>query len=251
LGDWIFGLQNATALGFIDLSVGASAAAAARLGVIPEQLLSHGFREPSVIPAWPNAIEALLQAGQTDRAADLVSVYLELAEEFNCPWARATGRRCNGLLAAARGDLPAAEAMLREAADTHADVVSPFERARTLMALGTVLRRQRLRREAREILGQAGQAFASLGAIVWADHAREEAARIRGRQSDLPGLSVTELSVARMVADGHTNREIAAALFMAERTVEANLSRIYAKLGIRSRTDLTRWMADRPKSPAQ
>ena len=250
MGDWIFRLQNATALGFVDLSVGAADAAADRLGGIPSELLAHGFREPSVIPAWPNAIEALLQAGRTVEAEDLVPTYLELAEEFDCPWARATGRRCNGLLAAARGNLPDAEAILREAADTHADLVSPFERARTLLALGSVLRRRRQRREAREVLGEARQTFASLGATGWAERARQEAARIRGRQSDLPGLSVTELSVARMVADGHTNREVAAALFMAERTVEANLSRIYAKLGIRSRTELTRWMDKQPEGSA-
>ena len=250
MGDWIFRLQNSTALGFVDLSVGAANAAADRLGGIPSELLAHGFREPSVIPAWPNAIEALLQAGRTVEAEDLVPTYLQLAEEFDCPWARATGRRCNGLLAAARGNLPDAEAILREAADTHADLVSPFERARTLLALGSVMRRRRLRREAREILGEAWQTFASLGATGWAERARQEGARIRGRQSDLAGLSVTELSVARMVADGHTNREVAAALFMAERTVEANLSRIYAKLGIRSRTELTRWMDKQPEGSA-
>jgi DNA-binding CsgD family transcriptional regulator len=250
LGDWIFRLQNATALGFIDLSTGASEAAADRLGGIPRELLAHGFREPSVIPAWPNAIEALLQAGRVREAEDLVPTYLELAGEFDCPWARATGKRCEGLLAAARGDLPTAEATLREAADTHADLVSPFERARTLLALGSVLRRQRLRREARDVIGEAQQTFASLGATGWAERARQEAARIRGRQSDLPGLSVTELSVARIVADGHTNREVAAVLFMAERTVEANLTSIYAKLGIRSRTELTRWMDKRPESAA-
>jgi DNA-binding CsgD family transcriptional regulator len=243
LDDWVFRLQTSTVLGFTDLSIGDADAAAARLGDIPRQLLSHGFREPSVIPVWPNAIEALLLAGQIDRAADLLPVYMELAEDFGCPWARATGSRCKGLLAAAQGELAEAEPELRAAVDTHRDLVSPFERARTLMALGTVLRRQRQRREARAVLGEAREIFSSLGAVGWAEHAQHELARIGGREGELPGLSVTELSVARLVAEGHTNREVAAALFVAERTVEANLSRIYAKLEIRSRTELTRWIA--------
>jgi DNA-binding NarL/FixJ family response regulator len=90
------------------------------------------------------------------------------------------------------------------------------------------------------MLVQVEAAFRAMGAQLLATRAASEAARIGGRRPGRPGMSVTEEQVAQLVAAGRTNREVAAALFVTERTVESNLSHIYAKLGVRSRTELTR-----------
>ena len=114
----------------------------------------------------------------------------------------------------------------------------PFGQARALLALGVARRRARQKRGARAIdAAQAG--FEELGAVRWAARARAEAGRIGGRTAS-EGLTAAERRVAALVAEGRTNAEVAAALFLADRTVASHLTRIYAKLGVRSRTELAR-----------
>jgi DNA-binding NarL/FixJ family response regulator len=115
----------------------------------------------------------------------------------------------------------------------------PFELARSRVVLGEVQRRAKQRKAARETLDLAIAGFEALGAHLWVDRARAEQARIGGRTT-IEGLSETELRVAQLVAEGRSNKEVAAALFVSVRAVEANLSRVYAKLGIESRTELAR-----------
>jgi DNA-binding CsgD family transcriptional regulator len=145
--------------------------------------------------------------------------------------------RCRGLIAAARGELSKALGLLEEAADRHEAAGDPFGRVRALLALGVVRRRARQKRSARATLEAALAGFEALGAASWAATARAELARIGGR-GRIEGLSPSELSVAALVAEGRTNREIASTLFLSERTVASHLTHIYAKLGIRSRTEL-------------
>ena len=114
----------------------------------------------------------------------------------------------------------------------------PFERGRTLLCLGTVRRQAQQRKAAREALEEALAIFEELGARLWAEKARAELARISGRRTTSDELTGTERRVAELAASGHTNKEIAAELFMGVSTVEAHLSRIYRKLGLRSRTEL-------------
>ena len=98
-------------------------------------------------------------------------------------------------------------------------------------------RRIRQKRAAREVIAEAVAIFEECGAEGWAEKARSELWRIGGRRRE-EGLTPAEQRVAALVAEGRTNREVAAALFLGERTVEAHLSHIYAKLGVRSRTEL-------------
>jgi DNA-binding CsgD family transcriptional regulator len=114
----------------------------------------------------------------------------------------------------------------------------PFERARTLLALGMVRRRGKQKRAAREALEQAAAVFDRLGARLWAARTTAELARIGGRASSVGALTPTERRVAELVADGHTNREVADRLFLSTKTVAAHLTSVYAKLGVRSRTEL-------------
>jgi DNA-binding NarL/FixJ family response regulator len=120
-------------------------------------------------------------------------------------------------------------------------VPQPFDRARTLLALGTVQRRAKRRGDARTTLESALAVFEELGAALWAERARAEIARLGGRRArDRGELTGTEQQIAELAADGRSNREIAGELFVSERTVEANLTRAYRKLGVRSRTELAR-----------
>ncbi len=152
------------------------------------------------------------------------------------------GARGRGLLAAARGDLVGGIDALEESLVHHERLQNPFELARTLLVLGSVLRRDRKKRDAREALERSLEGFESLGAPLWAERARSELSRIGGRAPSSTGLTPTERRMAELVADGATNTEVAAALFVSLKTVEWNLSRIYAKLGVRSRTELARWL---------
>jgi DNA-binding CsgD family transcriptional regulator len=146
--------------------------------------------------------------------------------------------RCRGLLAAGKGDLASAEKALDEAADGYGRASRDYELGRTLLMLGSVRRRRKQKRLAREALGLALDHFEGLGNASWAERATEELSRISGRRPSEGQLTPAERRVARLAAAGRTNREIADVLFMSVRTVEGHLSRIYAKLGIRSRIDL-------------
>ena len=139
---------------------------------------------------------------------------------------------------AARGDLAGASASGDEAVRVHDRLPLPFELGRTLLVRGTVERRAKRKREARDTLTKALEIFDGLGATLWADTARAELARIGGRAPSSLELTPTEEEVAALVAAGSTNREAADALFISIHTVEANLKRIYRKLGVRSRTEL-------------
>ena len=118
----------------------------------------------------------------------------------------------------------------------------PFDVARTVLILGQSQRRMKRKRAARESLQEALQIFEGLGAPVWADRSRAELGRIGGRAPSPLELTPTEREVAELVASGRSNREVAEALFMTVNTVEANLSRIYRKMGVRSRTELSATM---------
>lgn len=116
----------------------------------------------------------------------------------------------------------------------------PFELSRTLLVLGAAQRRAMQRRAARESLSEALGIFESLGAPLWADKARAELGRIGGRAPANGALTPAERRIAELLARGLTNREVAAELILAVHTVEATLTRIYGKLGVRSRSELAR-----------
>ena len=146
--------------------------------------------------------------------------------------------RCRGLLAAQAGDLDAALAAYEEALQWHARSELPLDRGRTLLALGATQRRAKRRREARSTLEEALGVFEGIGAALWAERARAELARISGRAATPGALTPAEERVAALVAEGKTNREVAAALFLSDRTVEGHLTHVFGKLGIRHRSEV-------------
>jgi DNA-binding NarL/FixJ family response regulator len=144
----------------------------------------------------------------------------------------------HALLAAARGDLDEALVYMELALERHEQLPMPFEYARTLLVRGVIERRMRRRRRAQESFAQALQIFEQIGARLWAERARTELGRLGLRRKSGDDLTEGERRVAELAARGFTNRTVAATLSISPKTVEANLSRVYQKLGIKSRAEL-------------
>jgi DNA-binding CsgD family transcriptional regulator len=194
--------------------------------------------------------EALLELGRVDEAVRVVDVWEEDAVRRGRDWVLAHVTRCRGLIAAAQGEVDRADALLQQAVAQHETAGDAFGRARALLALGVVRRRRRQKRAARDAIEAALAGFQQLGAADWIDKARAELGRIGGRVRE-EGLTAAERRVADLVAEGRTNKEVAAALFLGERTVETHLSHIYAKVGVRSRAELARVYRPASESPEQ
>jgi DNA-binding CsgD family transcriptional regulator len=239
-------ILNLSVLGFVELSRGNHAEAHRYLAKAIELKESMGVQEPAYFRIVPDDVEALVALGQLDAAAALLGPFEQKGRQLDRAWAMATGGRCRALLSAVRGDLPAALAAADEALREHDRLPLPFELGRTLLVKGAVERRGKRKREARDTLTRALEVFERLAAPLWAEKARAELARIGGRAPAPLGLTPTEGRVAELVAAGSTNREVADALFVSVHTVEANLKRIYRKLGIRSRTELASRFPPRP-----
>jgi DNA-binding NarL/FixJ family response regulator len=141
-------------------------------------------------------------------------------------------------MAAARGELDPALNSLEAAVALHEQLPLPFDTARSLHVLGSVRRRAGRKREAREALERARGEYERLGASIWLEQVGLELGRIGGRAPSGNELTSSEERVAALAAEGRTNREVAAALFLSERTVESHLSHVYRKLGLRSRAEL-------------
>lgn len=240
LGDRLSAMHHRGVLGFLELSIGNTSAAHGQLDGMAGELEDLGIGEPGLYPFVPEEIEALLALGLVDRADALTEVLERRGIELDRPRLLATGARCRAYLLAATGDPKGALASLEAALRHHARIAVPLELGRTLLAKGQVLRRLKQKRTAREAFEEATRLFDSLPAPLWAARARAEIQRIGGRAPTPAGLTPTERKIAEQVAQGLSNREVAGAVFVSVRTVEDNLSRIYAKLGVRSRTGLAR-----------
>jgi DNA-binding CsgD family transcriptional regulator len=238
--DEIFWRQIEGALGFLELSLGNLAEADRHLRPLWPALVAMGFGDPAAWPVLPNEIEALVGLGELDTAETFLRELEERGRALDSPWALSQAARCRGLLMAAQGRLDDALPCFDAALDVHRRMPGAFERARTFLAQGRTLRRMKRRREARAALEAARAVFEDLGTPLWTEQTREALARIGGRGPAGDALTPTEQRVAALVAEGHSNREAAAELFVSVRTVEANLTRIYAKLGVRSRAELAR-----------
>jgi DNA-binding CsgD family transcriptional regulator len=213
-----------------------------------------GLGNPNAIPLAADLAEAHIRAGEHERAARVVDWLGERARATGLAWPTAVAARCRGLLA---DGLRAAEAAFDEAERAHRCRRMPFEQARTRLCHGEVLRRLRRPAAARLPLREARVAFESLGARPWARRATAElvaagdragqavrADRAAQLSARLDRLTPAEVQVARTICDGMNNAEAAAALFVSRKTVETHLTRVYRKLGVRSRSELVRALVD-------
>jgi DNA-binding CsgD family transcriptional regulator len=228
------------ALGVLELSLGNAGQASLHLGPLLAGALPGGIGEPDEVRFGPYSVEALISLGRVEDATNGIVHLQGLPRAPESPSLGAALERCRGLLAIGQGDAAAALSRLEHALNIHDRIPIPFERARTLLALGTAQRRAKQRAAARRSLEQALESFDRLGARLWTERTRDELARIGGRTPSRDALSATEQRVAALVAAGRTNSEVAAELFLTVHTVEKALTRIYAKLRIRSRTELAR-----------
>jgi DNA-binding CsgD family transcriptional regulator len=223
-------------LGLLELGLGRNNQAIAQLEILAKVYAAEGVGEPSLFQSTPNLIEAYVHAGRRADAGSTLALFDIEARNTQRTWALACSARCHGLL-----DQHDFDQRFQEALAWHARTPTPFERARTELCFGERLRRARRRGEARNNLHAALETFEQLGAQTWADRARAE---LRATGESVQGrpvaesLTLQELQVALKVAQGATNREVASDLFISPKTVEVHLSRVYSKLGFRSRTEL-------------
>lgn len=240
------------ALAFLDLGSGRYDAAATRLRALAASGPGHGHRAIRHL-ATPHYVEAAARTGDTRVARAAHADYDRWARAVGSPDDLALSARCRALLT------PGADALdhYRTALDLHAQGVRAVERARTELLFGSALRRLRRRTEARDRLHSALAAFDSFGAPHCAEAARAElralgapaATPARGGRRPTTDLTAQQLLVARMAADGATNREIAARLALSPRTIDHHLRGVFTRLGIRSRIELVRLLADGDDRP--
>jgi DNA-binding CsgD family transcriptional regulator len=229
-------LEARRALGIAALLAHEPKAASEHLRAVWEHTAREGVDEPGAFPVAPDLVGALAELGDRAEAAAVTDRLRDLAEEQEHPWGLAAARRCAAVLR-----LPdEAEALAQAAADFE-QLGLRGDAAHTLLALGRGLRRHRKWGGARDALERAAAVFDALDSPGWAEEARSELARVGARRPTPSGeLTPAERRVVELAADGSSNKEIAHALFITVRTVEAHLSNAYAKLGVRSRTQLAR-----------
>jgi len=206
------------------------------------QAKALGWGSPDARRWTDDYVEALLAIGRIEDGRRVLDAWEADAMRLGSARVLASVTRCRGMVGAAEGDVEGAASLLERAAEEHAAVGDPFGRARAQLFLGIVRRRARQKRLAREAIAEALAGFEELGAATWIEKARAELGSIAGRRR-ADGLTAAERRVAALVAEGRTNREVAAALFLAERTVAGHLTRVYTKLGVRSRAELVRRMS--------
>ena len=233
-------------LGFLDLSLENYEAAYEALLPAIERYRSLGV---PVIDQTFYAAEALAGLGRVEEGRALLERCDEAPGVMRFPRALSAAARAHGLLAAAEADLVAAEVALEDAVESSARCGSPLELGRSLLALGSVQRRGRKKQAARLTLARALEIFTDLGAEVWARQAQRELGRIGGRSAPRGELSATEAEIVDLVVAGHSNKQVAHALQLSSKTVEWNLSKIYRRLGVHSRTELA--AARRSGGPGQ
>jgi len=224
-------------LGFVALSLDDAQATHSYLGRLAEVASAVGLGEPGVVKFLPDEIEALAVLGEIDLARSLTRQLEAQGKSLERPWALATAARCRARLADVLGDLEGARVACEQALWAHEQLPMPFELGRTLLVKGCIERRAGHQPGARAALGRALGIFDQLGAPLWAEKARRECSKIAVR-TPADGLTKTECHVAALVAQGRTNREVAAAMFVTQNTVQTHLRHIFRKLGVRSRTEL-------------
>ena len=241
IGERRYAWQARAALGALELADGNAPAAAEELRAARELAGEIGMRDPALMASFVDEIEAAAEANLLDQAEEALAATRRLSSQPD--WSPPLLLRATAVVAARRGRLDEAASILeRDHAGTE---TLPLQQGRTLLALGSIQRRLRRRATARATLQEAAATFDQLDARLWADRACEELGRVGGRRVAAGELTPSEQRIADLVAEGKTNKEVAAALTLADRTVESALTQIYRKLEVRSRTELTRRLAAR------
>jgi DNA-binding CsgD family transcriptional regulator len=236
------------ALGLAAFGAGDLSDAAVKLQHAWDLGCRQGMNNPNVVPVAGDLAETLARVEEEELCTRILDWLDERARATGLAYPQAAACRARAILATNPEDAQRLFAASLAALDKVGPV--PFEQARTLLCSGEAMRRNHRPTDARVPLRRALAIFDGLGARPWAARARAELAasgvkdqrRLRAVAGprNLEELSPQELQVARIAARGQNNNEVAAALFVSRKTVEAHLTRVYRKLGIRSRTELAR-----------
>ncbi|HEU0236606.1 MAG TPA: AAA family ATPase [Candidatus Limnocylindrales bacterium] len=224
-------------LALIELFAGHDAAAADAYASARRIAQDTGLRHATVLRVLLAEAEAAASSGRAEQADSALAAFDDASGGSPPTW-------CVELLHRARAAVHAADGRLREAdlelsAALSIEASAPFDRARTLLAAGTLARRLREHNRARMELERALAAFTALGVPAWVERTRLELGRIPGRRAARGDeLTEAESRIAELVAAGRSNKEVAAALFLSVKTVEVTLTRVYGKVGVRSRAEL-------------
>jgi DNA-binding NarL/FixJ family response regulator len=232
-------------LGFVEFAAGDHQAADRALTHMRQLFDQIGIKDGLLDRTEPFHVELLVQLDQIDRAQATLALLEQRGQTFPRSWIDATLPRARAIVTAAQGDLAGALAAL-DTLDLEAASRLPFELGCACLTRGRIQRRAKQRRAAAAAFGEALETFERLDAPTWAEQARAELDIVGQRRRAPDELTATELRVAELAAGGLRNREIAKAAFMSEKTVEAHVTRVYRKFGIRSRAELGARMAARP-----
>jgi DNA-binding NarL/FixJ family response regulator len=241
LHDPLIGGLPVVVLASIALWTGEPAAAHELLHPVRESFIAKGFGFLGALslPLWSCDAEALTACGRLDEAQKIIGDLLERSNTTENPNAIAIAERCRGLLLAARGEISGAIEAMDAALAAHAHRTLRPELARTLLEKGALQRRAKQKNAAKQTLERALEMFSAIGAPMWEERARDQLARVGLRRPVVTdGLTPTQQRVAELVAAGMSNREIASALYMSVRSVEAHLTKTYRELGVKSRSQL-------------
>jgi DNA-binding CsgD family transcriptional regulator len=236
-------LRGRSMRGFCALVRGDAALAATELDRYRALFAVNNAGEPALRQVAGDHLEALVAVGRLDDAQAALDDLVTAGERLNRTAVLATAARAQALLLAARGDAAGAAAAIERSLELYDKVERRFDRARALLTKGQIHRRFKQKAAAREALTRAYEEFEELGARAFAERAKHETGRVGVRVAESLDLTETERRIADLTAQGHTSAEIAAAMFLSTKTVSANLTKIYRKLGVRNRAELTALLA--------
>ena len=246
-------LRSTAVLGYITLTSDRHSEAVEHLAKVEDMQANLGYAHPGIVRSTADLIEALIAVGEIAQATSQLEQFTRQATQARSAWGSATALRCRGLLLLARDDKQRAIDALTHAVTRSRSQPDPMEAVRTCLALGQALRHDRRRVQARPLLQEAIDLSAAIGAAGWHAKAVAELARC-GRTSVSPSgvhagrtvaggpLTPMQMTIAELVASGKGNRQIAAQLYISQKTVEAHLSAIYRQLGLRNRTELATYV---------
>jgi DNA-binding CsgD family transcriptional regulator len=235
------------AIGLLELSRDDHSGALAAFEPAAAQLAQAGIDNPGYLPILPDLVESLIGKARLEEAVAVAAKLAVSANQVDTPWANCLARRAESLVLLAQGRSADAAAAAEETAEALASLGLPLDYARAQLTAGDAYRRLGERRRAATAIEGAATVFGELGAPLWLDRAERELRRASPtsrKDRDRDELTPAEKRVAALVAAGRANKEVAAELFTTVATVEAHLTRIYRKLGIRSRSELARQVGD-------
>lgn len=235
--------NGAALLGFLAMSIGDADQAVRYLGRYEALGEAMGLHDPGYTRFHGDFVEALVAVGDLDRATAVLDRVEPRALALQRPSAVGWVLRGRALVHAHRGDVEAALDSARAAVAVYEPTSLVYDRARALLTLGIVLRRFKLKAEARAALAPALEMFEGMGARSFVERTRVELGRLGVRAVTSLTLTETERRVAELAAGGRTTRQIADSLFISTKTVEANMTRIYRKLGVSNRAELATLLA--------